>query len=116
MRPAASETSPAMPRRARGAAPALSRGSSAPLKPAISRQWSSGPSLMPLRDWCGVALALTEPIDHAVEPPSCEFFSMRTHRGRRARLDRGGKPAGTAADHHDVVAVVLRSRHRLADG
>ena len=33
---------------------------------------------MPLAIWCGVALALTEPTDQAVEPPSLAFFSIST--------------------------------------
>ena len=43
----------------------------------MSRQCSAGLSWMPLASWCGVQLALIEPIDQAVEPPSAGFFSIR---------------------------------------
>src|SRR6056300_1662538 len=33
---------------------------------------------MPARCWCGVWLAVTDPTDHAVEPPKLAFFSNNT--------------------------------------
>jgi hypothetical protein len=36
--------------------------------------------MMPASRWCGVREAVTDPTDHAVEPPKNEFFSRSTVR------------------------------------
>ena len=70
---------------------------------------------MPLRAWCGVWLAVTEPIDQAVEPPSSGFFSSSTTVAPgRARFDRGRKPAAAATDDDDVVDGFVRHGDCLA--
>ena len=70
---------------------------------------------MPLRAWCGVWLAVTEPIDQAVEPPSSSVL-LQQHdvAPGRARLDRGREPASAATDDHDVEGSVRRHGDCLA--
>ena len=62
---------------------------------------------MPLRSWCGVPVAVTEPIDQAVEPPSAGFFSInRTSAAGRPRFNRRSKARAAATDNNNAKAIV----------
>ena len=58
---------------------------------------------MPALRWCGVWVAVTEPTDHAVEPPElCVLFEEDDFGAGAAGRAGGGEGGSAAADHDDV--------------
>ena len=61
---------------------------------------------MPARCWCGVPVAVTEPIDQAVEPPGDRILLEQKNAGaRRPRLNRGRQTRTAAADDNHIGVV-----------
>jgi hypothetical protein len=57
-------------------------------------------------------VAVIEPMDQAVEPPSSRFFPSNATALPAAPFDCSGESCGAAAHDHHIEDVLPRSQHR----